>query len=239
MLDALTMTDAGMSNDVQRMHAISHNLANASTVGFKREITVARAFTDHLSGATGSISVDVRPALTDYVDHSAGSLKYTANPLDLGLEGDGYFVVTTPAGEAYTRQGNLRVDADGRLVTAGGHPVLGTGGEIRLTAPEPRIDNQGYVWEGATQVGQLKLMSVRNPESMTTLGQGLYMMTDATELGDGTLGVRQGFIETANVVAMNEMIKMIETVRHFETSQKLIRAYDAMLDRAINTGGEV
>lgn len=240
MFSVLAMTEMGMSNDVQRMQVISHNLANVSTVGFKKEIAVARPFVDHLRGATMSASDQVRPALTTYVDHTEGTLKHTANPLDLGLEGSGYFVVQTPTGEGYTRQGSFRVDTEGRLVTAsGGHPVAAMSGEIRLTTMQPLIDAQGAVWEGQTQVGQIKIIGVKNPESMTTLGQGLYAMTDTTDYSDSVPRVRQGFTETGNVVAMNEMIKMIETVRHFEASQRLVRAYDAMLDRAINAGGEV
>lgn len=239
MSNVLAVTEVGMQNDVQRMHAISHNLANASTVGFKKEIVVARPFIDHLSDTVASsMRGEMRPVVTTLVDHSEGTLKFTGNPLDVGVEGNGFFVVMTPAGEAYTRQGNFHVDVNGRLVTASGHAVQGTAGDIQLTTTQPRIDGQGAVWEDKTQVGQLKLVSVKDPKSLTMMGQGLYTPSDATESG-GDVRVRQGFTEAANVVAMKEMINMIETVRHFEASQRLIRGYDAMLDRAINVIGEV
>jgi len=244
MFDALAITEVGMSNDIQRLHSIGHNVANAGTVGFKREVAATRPFIDQLrleiplDDAAG-ISTATRPVLTVHIDHSDGALKYTGNPLDVGLEGRGFFAVTTPSGEAYTRQGNFRIGADGRLVTAGGHAVQGTSGEIQLTRPDPRIDAQGNVWEGEVQVGRLKIVEVNDVDAMTRMGEGLFLPDASDHLSSESTRVRQGFAEVSNVVAMNEMIKMIETVRHFEASQRLLRGYDAMLDRAINTGGEV
>lgn len=235
----LAVTEAGMLNDVQRLHSISHNLANASTVGFKKEIAIARPFLEQLqTAAAANPQRAARPLATIWVDHAEGTLKYTANPLDLGLEGEGFFVVAAPFGEALTRQGNFRTDADGRLVTASGHAVLGTDGEIQLSTPEPRIDAQGNVWEGETQVGRLRLVSVSDTTTLTSLGEGLYANGD-TPTTEGGVRVRQGYIEAANVVAMKEMIRMIETVRHFEASQRLLRGYDNMLDRAINQAGDL
>lgn len=243
MLDALTVTEVGMQNDVQRLHSIGHNVANAGTVGFKREIAATRPFIELLAeqapvGDAGT-SLNIRPVLTLHIDHSDGALKYTGNPLDLGLEGGGFFAVTTPFGEAYTRQGNFRLDGSGRLVTAGGHPVIGEAGDIRLTRPDPRIDAQGNIFEGTTQVARLKIVSVKEKDALTRVGDGLYLPGESIELDSAdAIRVRQGFTETSNVVAMSEMIKMIETVRHFEASQRLIRGYDDMLDRAINDNGE-
>ena len=245
MVDALAVTEVGMLNDVQRLHSISHNVANAGTVGFKREIIATRPFIEFLVGGVmdrdpSGAPLNIRPVVTVHIDHSDGALKYTGNPLDVGLEGGGFFVVVTPFGDAYTRQGNFRMDANGRLVTAGGHPVIGEAGEIRLTRPDPRIDAQGKVWEGGMEVAKLKIVAVTEADVMTRVGEGLFLPSESMELGsiDG-IRVRQGFTEASNVVAMNEMIKMIETVRHFEASQRLIRGYDAMLDRAINVGGEL
>lgn len=243
MLDALTVTQAGMLNDVQRLHSIGHNVANAGTVGFKREIAATRAFLDQLSAAAADDPAAgasrMRPVMSVHIDHSDGALKFSGNPLDVGLEGSGFLAVATPFGEAYTRQGNLRLDANGRLITAGGHAVLGTGGEIRLTRADPRIDAQGDVWEGTTFVGRLRVVDIKDRDAMTRLGEGLFLPQDGSVSMSDTTRVRQGFAEVSNVVAMNEMIKMIDTVRHFEASQRLIRGYDAMLDKAINSGGEL
>ena len=237
-MDTMTVTGTAMLNDVERLRLISHNLANLATVGFKREIAVARPFLDHLE--KGSLVSASRPLLTSYSDHSMGALKHTGSPLDVALEGAGFFAVATEWGEAYTRQGNFQLDADGRLMTAGGYPVLGAGGEIRVNTPQPRIDQAGNVWDGANVIARLKVVETADPNSLERVGNGLFSATAWTEVTEAeATRVRQGYLEVANVTSMNEMIKMIETMRHFETSQKLLRGYDNMLDRAINVIGEM
>jgi flagellar basal-body rod protein FlgF len=220
----VTATEMGMLNDTERLRVISNNLANVGTVGFKRQLAV------------GSASFD--QVLTAYTDRSAGTLTHTGNPLDLALEGDAYFVVDTGLQAAYTRQGTFRLDADGQLVTSNGQKVVTTEGDVRLTSPAPAIDAQGNIRDNGAVVGQLKLVTVNNPQSLLESGNGLYTATDSTvAVPAETARVRQGYTEAANVVTMNEMIKMIETVRHFEASQKMLQGYDAILDRAITDLG--
>lgn len=241
MSTTISIIQAGMANDMQRLQVISHNLANAGTVGFKRGVAVARPFGDMVRQATNSaIAATGSPVVRTQLDHTSGALKQTGSPLDIALEGDGYLVVSTPAGEAYTRRGSLALDVDGRLVTADGHPVLGSGGEIRLTSPEPRIDSSGAIWEGQNMAAQLRLVGVADTSTLVELGAGIYAPTASTDPSpELTLRVRQGFVEAANVNPMGEMVRMIETMRHFEASQRLARGYDDMLDRAINTLGEI
>ena len=245
MMDAMVITEVGMLNDVERLHTISNNLANGNTVGFKKEIAVARPFMDYLVSAPakslfGASAAVARPQLSTTTDYSAGTLKHSGGPLDLALEGEGYFVLSADGGDLYTRQGNFRIDASGRLVGPGGIPVAGVSGDIRLTVPDPRIDQRGVVWEGNTEVGQIRVVRVVNPGSLDNLGTGMFAARADTELSEVDVAhVRQGFLETANLVAMNEMINMIETVRHFEASQRLVRSYDTMLDRGINLVGEM
>lgn len=243
-MDTVAMIEAGMQNDVQRMQVISHNLANLSTAGFKKEVAVTRVFHDHLTGSVTDSALNAaaaaRPVVTTATDYSAGALKFGGNPLDLAIEGDSYFAVEAPWGEAYTRQGSFRIDEQGRLVTAGGLPVLGTAGEIRLSGPAPRIDAQGNVYEGTALVDRLRVVQAPDTGTLSRVGGGLFASDGSGPLQEGgTYRVRQGYTEAANVVSMHEMIKMIETLRHFEASQKLARGYDDMLDRAINVLGEL
>jgi flagellar basal-body rod protein FlgG len=236
----LSAAEAGMLNDVERLRIISQNLANVSTVGFKRELAVTRPFAQLLS-ASSSASASGGPAnpiITTQTDLSAGALIHTGNPLDLAIEGDAYFVVDTGEREAYSRQGTFHLNADGELVTVAGQPVLTNAGEVRLTGPAPVIDAQGNIRDGDTLVGQIKLVTVTNPQSLREIGGGLLMPPDATAgTPSDSARVRQGYSEAANVASMNEMVKMIETVRHFEASQRLILGYDAMLGRAITDLG--
>lgn len=243
MTEIVSVTQAGMLADVERMRAVSQNLANVSTLGYKREIVVMRPFVDMVDSfnesGTRAAGATVAPTLSAVTDHSPGSLKFTGNPLDVSVEGDVFFVVRSDAGEAFTRQGNFRLDSSGRLVTSSGATVLGTGGEIRLTTPNPRINQDGSVWEGATQVATLRLARVADPTQLQRVGSGLYVETMRTHVSNAAdAHVRQGYVEAANTVAMDEMIHMIETVRHFEASQRLLRGYDDMLDRALSLLGD-
>jgi flagellar basal-body rod protein FlgG len=233
-------TEIGMLDDAERLRVISNNLANVGTVGFKRQLAVSPGFEQQLlqSSAKPQAGEQAGSVLTAYTDRSPGTLTHTGNPLDLAVEGDAYFVIDTGLQEAYTRQGTFRLDADGRLVTANGAQVVTTEGEVRLTSPAPAIDAQGNIRDNGAVVGQLKLVTVSNPQSLLETGNGLYTATDSTvTVPADTARVRQGYTESANVVTMNEMIKMIETVRHFEASQKMLQGYDAMLDRAITDLG--
>jgi flagellar basal-body rod protein FlgF len=238
----VSATEMGMLDDVERLRIISHNLANVGTVGFKRELAVTRPFDEQVTeaGVSAATAGQSTTTMTSYVDRSPGTLTHTGNPLDLAIEGNAYFVIDTGQQEAYTRQGTFRLDADGQLVTVNGQPVVTTAGDVRLTGPTPVIDTQGNIRDNGSIVGQLKLVTVADPQSLLEVGNGLYISSSSTtpETAD-TARVRQGFTEAANVITMNEMIRMIETVRHFEASQKLLQGYDAMLDRAISDLGSV
>jgi flagellar basal-body rod protein FlgF len=234
-------TETGMLGDVERLRIISNNLANVGTVGFKRSLAVSNSFDQTLQAAGGPQGADPSASIvTAFTDRSAGTLTHTGNPLDLAIEGDAYFVIDTGRQEAYTRQGTFRVDSDGQLVTANGQPLMTISGDARLTSPSPAIDSQGNIRDNGAIVGQLKLVTVNNPETLTDSGGGLFMPSDATAAVPADAArVRQGYTESANVVTMNEMIRMIETVRHFEASQKMLQGYDAMLDRAITDLGSL
>jgi flagellar basal body rod protein FlgG len=233
----VTATEMGMLGDAERLRVISNNLANVGTVGFKRQLAVS-SFEQQVQSAGPVVGQRTGAALTAYTDRSAGTLTHTGNPLDLALEGDAYFVIDTGLQEAYTRQGTFRLDVDGQLVTSNGQKVVTTEGDVRLTSPAPTIDAQGNIRDNGAVVGQLKLVTVNNPQSLLETSNGLYTATDSTATAPAeTARVRQGYTEAANVVTMNEMIKMIETVRHFEASQKMLQGYDSMLDRAITDLG--
>jgi flagellar basal-body rod protein FlgF len=239
-MNAITSaTETGMLDDVERLRIIGNNLANVGTVGFKRSLAVSNSFDLMLQAADGPRQTQRSGSLVStFLDRSAGTLTHTGNPLDLAIEGDAYFVIDTGQQEAYTRQGTFRLNSDGQLVTAGGQPVMTALGETRLTGPAPAIDAQGNIRDNGAVVGQLKLVTVNNPESLLDNGNGLFAPTASTSVTPADLArVRQGYTESANVVTMNEMIRMIETVRHFEASQKMLQGYDSMLNRAITDLG--
>lgn len=245
-----------MQNDMQRLDRIALNLANVTTPGYRREVVATRPFVEVLDqmalptpaqpeGAaapaaafgTAKSLLDVRP----------GTLRMTGEPLDFAISGDAFFEITTPEGAAYTRQGNFSLDARGRLVTAQGHAVMGKNGEIFLTTLKPVVDVSGNFTEplsaaaaSGAPTAQLKLVRFENPASMQRLGDGLLApgagMVMASE---SDVQVRQGSLENANVSTVQEMVQLMQTVRHFESMQKVASGYDEMLGNAIRKLGEL
>ena len=221
-MDPLTLTGASLNSDVDRLRLLSHNLANVTTPGYRRDVAVTRPFDAHVSAQ---------------VDRTPGALRYSANPLDVALEGDGFFVLQSAAGPVLTRHGALHLDSSGRLVGPDGAAVMGTTGEIMLSQSEPRIDQAGNVWDGDKQIGTLRVVRAPAEANMTSLGNGLYTCDQPLqELEMPRL--RQGYVEASNVVPMREMVRLIETMRHFEAGQRLLRSHDEMMERALGVLGE-
>ncbi len=245
MTNALSITEVGMINSMNHLNLIANNLANANTAGFKRDISVSQPFSDFLAQGIRDIP-DVKlgseqPVVKQVVDQSSGALSFTGNRLDVAIEGEGFFALTTPNGTAYTRQGSFTLDASGALVTANGYRVNGQGGDIRLTSDQPRIDKQGVIWDGDQQAGRLKIMRFANLDSLEKVGAGLYLATAAVAEpdSDAVFSVRQGYVEASNVNVMSEMVDLMSIMRQIESNQKVLRGYDEMMDVAIRTISDI
>jgi flagellar basal-body rod protein FlgF len=258
MSDVLAISLNSMQQDMARLERISMNMANATTPGYKREVASslpvgAGAFSDALREARASTLAGraagspAAGTLLVQTDARPGSLKSTGQSLDVALTAAGFFEVSTDAGLAYTRQGSWQLDARGRLVTAQGHPVMGVGGEIVLTRPNPVIDANGQVFEskpggGAepTPVGQLKVVRFENTDDFQRMGGGL-MRTEQqpAQVAEADVQLRQGFVENSNVSSMQEMAQLIQSMRHFESMQRVALGYDEMIGGAVRKLGEL
>jgi flagellar basal-body rod protein FlgF len=245
MPDALSLAARIMADDVFRLNVVSQNLANANTAGYKKELVTSQPFVDYLqAGSAGGmrhLPVNV-PTFATVVDFRQGPLTQTGNALDVALEGKGFFEVAGPGGPLYTRQGSLRIDAQGRLATASGLALAGLNGEIPISGTQPRIDARGRVFEGDNLVAQLKIVRFGDSARLVPLGGGLYradgVTPGAVPLANDAFQVRQGFIESSNVATLPEMLRMIELVRRFESAQRVVQGYDGMLGAAIRALGE-
>jgi flagellar basal-body rod protein FlgF len=232
MADALSIAARIMADDLYRLNVISQNLANAGTTGYKKEVVVARPFVDYLQQ---NVAVSL-PALSSTSDPRQGSLTQTASALDVAIEGGGFFELAGAEGPLYTRQGSFRLDGRGRLVTPAGLPVMGAGGEITLSGAQPSIDRQGRIFEGERFAAQLKIVAFADPARLTPLGGGLYGASTPGEPATEPLQVRQGFLESSNVVTLPEMVRMLELTRRFESASRIAQGYDGMLGAAIRIG---
>ena len=238
------------------MDTISNNLANVSTVGFKKTRvdfedvlyeTVRGAQAPDAAGGTNPVPIQVglgvRTASTAR-SQQMGDLEATNNPLDVAVQGAGFFRVTRPSGEfAYTRAGNFRVDGMGRLTTQRGEQ-LDANISIPLEATKVNIDAAGKVTatiqgkDTEQDLGQLELTLFTNPAGLEAIGGNLFMPNEAAgqamqvkpgEMASGSLA--QGYLETSNVKAVEEMVDLISTQRAYELNSKVIQTADAMLQR--------
>jgi flagellar basal-body rod protein FlgG len=236
---SLYIMASGMLTELARQDRIANDLANAATPGYKRTVATQHAFGDVLlesrrtNALLGDVGFGVEEAGT-HVDLTQGALRPTDEPLDLALDGDGFFAVSTANGVRYTRDGQFRVDASGKLVTAVGDTVLGrNGGAIVVGAgAKPAIAADGTVRVGRKMVGTLAVTALSNP---TKVDGGFFTGTGASA-PKGT-AVRQGFLEQPNASAAETMVDMIESLRAFEADQRVLHAIDESLQRGIQAGG--
>lgn len=212
-----------------RMAILANNLANANTPGYKADQV---SFSEVLSETTGLPEVSA----TQYVDHSAGPLERTGNPLDVALEGDGFFVVDTPDGRRFTRDGAFHMAADGRLVTADDHAVLGTGGPL-VVDPEAgpvTIDARGNLWQDGAQLDTIQVVGFPPGAPPTKVGGNLFAGTGDAPVDEPR--VSQATLERSNVSAILEMSRMIEIARGYEAYQKLVQTLDQTSGQTNNVG---
>lgn len=211
---------------------ISDNLAGLNLPGYPRAVpAVAREdwFAQWVSGSALTVRA--------HLDPLPGPLRHTGQPLDLALEGPGYFCVQTPAGLAYTRGGAFRLDPTGRLITPAGYPVLGDRGPIHLTGRSFEVREDGEVVVDGTTVGRLRLAQLPPEARPVRLAGSLLRPTDPAQVipaSSRETRVRQGYLEGPNVNPLVEMAALVAALRAFEASQRALQATDESLDRLIN-----
>jgi len=220
---------------------VAGNLAGLSVPAYRREAVSIASFEwalEHAAAPTLSAgpSGPARVLVpSSRIVLKPGPVRHTGAPLDLALEGPGYFCVQTAAGEVYTRAGAFRLDAAGRLTTAAGDPVLGQAGPVQVAGGEVVMAENGDVVVDGARVDRLRLVDFPPGAEVERLG-GLLLRPrgGAQTLPAAATQVRQGYLEEANVEAVSEMVALISALRAFEASQRALQASDRTLDRAIN-----
>ena len=259
MNPALWVAKTGLDAQQMRLAVVSNNLANVNTTGFKRSRAV---FEDLLYqnirqvGAQSSqntqlpsglsLGTGVRPVATEKL-FTQGNLVQTSNPLDMAIQGRGFFQVNTPDGTlAYTRDGSFQVDAQGQMVTSNGYVL-----QPAITVPQNTISvtigSDGVVSAlvagstAPTQIGNLQLADFINPTGLQPMGENLYRESTASGSPQtGTPGLTglgtlvQGSVESSNVNVVEELVNMIETQRAYEMNSKAISTADQMLQYVSN-----
>lgn len=260
MMSALWVSKTGLSAQNTRLTTIANNLANASTVGFKRDDA---QFEDLLyqiraqPGASSSQTTQLPSGMqlgsgvrvvSTTKQFTEGSLQITEKPLDVAIDGHGFFQIELPDGStAYTRNGQFQRNSDGQIVTSDGM-LLQPGITIPQNAQTITISEDGIVEVTVTgqvapqQIGQIQLADFINPPGLQAIGSNLFLETAASgaplqsQPGTNGLGqVKQATLESSNVDVVEEMVNMITTQRTYEMNSKVIATADQMLQFVTQT----
>ena len=232
MLQRLRNAAASMGELAQRQDRVANNLANANTVGFRRDRAFAEALDEQIDHEGSPVSTRVAG---QFADVAGGSLVETGNPLDLAIEGDAFFVVQGADGQTrYTRAGEFVLDADGVVRSPQGHALLGADGAPISLPPsggEIAVTTAGEVRVAGTPVARVGLVRVTSPETLVRL-DGATFRAEGAATEPAEARVRQGMLESSNVDAVTEMTDLIAHVRLFETQHKSLTTTDATLGAA-------
>jgi flagellar basal-body rod protein FlgF len=225
------------------MDVIANNLANVSTPGFKRETAKFQEYVQAAQPTEG----DTTPQSLSFVqdagivrDLSGGPIERTNAPLDLAIDGNGYFVVKTANGDRYTRNGHFTLDPEGRIVTESGEQLQGEGGEITVTADDGDIHvaQDGTVTGLKGQLGKLRLVSFADERGLKKEGTSLYSAVQTPQPVEKA-SLKQGMLEASNVAPVIEISHMIEVMRAYQATATLSQSQEDLMRQAIDKLGQV
>lgn len=258
MVKGLYTAYSGMINEQHRMDTLTNNLANSTTVGFKKEGATSQSFDAVLAYKVKDTSEAANiprrigknhPGVKigeNYTDFSQGSFQITDNPYDLALSGDGFFNIeyTNKAGETstkYTRDGSFSLNSEGFLVTSDGDYVLGTNnGRIQIDPlKDSKIDSQGNIYQDNVLVASIALTDFTDYNYLEKYGENLLNAVEGATVQNANCKVNSGYLEMSNVNIVTEMVDLISVTRQYEANQKVIKAYDSTLEIAATQLGRV
>ncbi len=235
MQSALGLLSAQSIRQIQALDATIHNISNVDTPGFK---SVLLSFLpDNASHWGGKVPTTERETTQFFQGPTIG----TGNPLDMAIEGEGFFVIETPDGLAYTRDGRFSLNPQGELVNLSGFPVMGDGGVIILDGDHLTVDQTGALRVDNVPVDTLRIAHFENPQALTRADAGLFFdrQGNAGERDDRESRVQGHTLEQSNVAAIEEMVRMIEINRIFESYQKVMQTIQELNQLATSRVGRV
>ena len=233
MIEGLNLAAKCLEKSYKNISVVANNLANLNTNGYKKDETFFNILDDLQS-----------PKMEEYTDFEQGEILPTSNPLDLALNGNAFFVLEKDGQFYYTKNGKFTIDNDGYLINQDGFKVMGQNGEISLSQTklddnqQIKISEDGEIQVGNMDIDQLLIAKIGNKNALQKVSSSNFVLE-----GDGYLtpeeneySVSQGYLESSNVNAIEEMENMILTNKNFESAQKVVHYFDTSLDKANEIG---
>ncbi|HZF46847.1 MAG TPA: flagellar hook basal-body protein [Sphingomonadaceae bacterium] len=214
----------------RRLEASAHNVANASTTGFKRQVNFAEVL-----GSAGNAD-SLLPTQKSYVDFTQGRLAETGNPFDLAISGPGLLRLREGEAFVYARGGSFALNADGLLADATGRVLQQAGGgDLALAGTSFGVLADGTVLEDGLPTARIGLYEASDPAALSALGGATFTAAEPDMAEAETSQIRQGFLEKSNVTMSDEMIAMMASLRQAESGGRVMQFYDELIGQAITT----
>jgi flagellar basal-body rod protein FlgF len=234
MIDGIELAASGLDAYANVQETIARNLANANTVGFKKNTISFKSILTDVNG------VETSSLQTNYgVDQSNGNLTYTGNSLDISIDGKGFFTLETDKGMRYTRNGQFQLSSNGEIITNTGSKLLGQSGPIIIPngGREIVIDNKGAVRVDGKNVGELIITNFTDLTKLVPTGDSMFTapLETINVNGDVKFKVAQGYLESSNVNVVMEMVDMITNMRSYEASNNIIKTFSDLMERLISS----
>jgi flagellar basal-body rod protein FlgF len=234
MIDGIELAASGLDAYANVQETIARNLANANTVGFKKNTISFKSILTDVNG------VETSSLQTNYgVDQSNGNLTYTGNSLDVSIDGKGFFTLETDKGMRYTRNGQFQLSSNGEIITNTGSKLLGQSGPIIIPngGREIVIDNKGAVRVDGKNVGELIITNFTDLTKLVPTGDSMFTapLETINVNGDVKFKVAQGYLESSNVNVVMEMVDMITNMRSYEASNNIIKTFSDLMERLISS----
>ncbi len=232
----------GCLKEELKLDIISNNLANVAVPGFKRNrISFQNLLMDATSQTTNLYNDSLTALVNVRTDFSPGDIRITGNPLDVALSGRGFFKIMTSEGIKYTRKGSFALDSQGNLITQEGYQVLGKNGAINTQGKDLEIDKTGRVLVDGKEIDKLDIVDFEDLSVLRKSGEAMFEKDSKTgEIpAPPDTTVRQGYLENSNVNVAEEMVRMIQSLRAFESYQKAIKLLDHLDKKASNDVGRI
>jgi len=242
MLKGIYRTLTGKAVTERRMEMVANNISNSLTPGYKASRPVFKMM-DDLIGSKGETTVQQPDStssytLSSYINFAEAAMVESGNNLDVGIEGDGFFVVTLNGKNMYTRNGQFTLNNEKKLVTMDGNIVMGEGGEITIDGSDIKIESDGTIYVDKKYSNKIRIVTFEDKTKLKNYGRSLFVNEDvqAVEKTPEKYLLKQGFYEASNVDVIKEMIEMMSTLRAYESYTKVDQFFSEMMSKLINLG---